>query len=847
MLPMNLPPIRSVPRVQHPKEPVALHEPPAEGEGREPCGSLGLRASSVRFLPRKLLHLSMPRHPLQLQVAPTAAARSWLDREVQHGRLTLLLAVGMVGLAVAQGFAAVTVNLQEVERLRAQEAHFDATLWEPEIQALEYERPWLELRDRVIQATNRIEALATFEFDELQLPTPRPDVIRYANGIVRQQFDTSNLTTLPSSVWRSTLRSLEAKGWTLRQVEWSHERFLPPREGSPAQSTLRFELHGERRTLSSRFILAGELQVIWNPQTILEARLRPKTIRVGPLEVLERSGPPGFSRDAVVTPQPPEMRGVMRNMHPVLVLDLNGDSRDDIVMSGINQVLLSRGTNGWTPQEWLSDSVYAGANSAGVIADFDGDGLPDFLTVGNRGSLRDQLTLYGAKGGVPFAAAPVAACPGLVVPAPGVITAGDVEADGDLDVWLGQYKPPYVGGQMPTPYYDANDGHAGALLLNNGRGQFRPGTAAAGLSAKSRRRTYAASLVDLDDDLDLDLVTLNDFAGVDLYLNDGTGKFTDLTDRLYNRHLFGMSHCFGDFDQDGRLDLYAVGMRLPTVRRLEALGLRREDKADRTRKRVDMAYGSRLYVQRPEGWMQPPFADALAATGWSWGVSAQDFDNDGDLDLYLANGHVSGRSCEDRCSFYWRHDIYLGTSRNDPTVWGFFDKPFRGLNSLQTSWNGHQHNTFFMDGGDNQYLSIGFLMGIAHETDCRAVVGADLNNDGRPDLIVTESESIGDLSTGRHRLLVHLNQLPNSGHWIGVRLPHRKHGVSPIGAKVMVRTSTRTYTRQIVTGDSFQAQHPPTAHFGLGSEQEVEEVVVRWPNGRVERVPSPTVDRYHSL
>jgi hypothetical protein len=789
----------------------------------------------------------MHRHRRYLHFASASVTPSQLSHKMPGDRMTLFWTIVMVGLATAEGLAAVTVNLQEVEKLRKQEAYFDTTLWEPEIRALEYERPWVELRDRIIQATNRIEALAAFEFDELQLPRPRPDVIRYPDGIVRQQFDSSNMTTLPHSVWRSTLSSLQTKGWVLHQVEWSHERFLPPRAGSPAISAFRFELHGERRRLSSRFILAGELKVIWNPQTIPEATLRPKTIQVGPLEVLERSGPPGFSRDAVLTPQPPEMRGVMRNMHPVLILDLNGDTYDDIIMSGINQVLLSRGTNGWVSQEWLEDSVYAGANSAGVIADFDGDGLPDFLTVANRGPLRNQLTLYGGRGGVPFTAAPVAACPGLAVPAPSVITTGDVEADGDLDVWLGQYKPPYVGGQMPTPYYNANDGHAGALLLNDGRGRFQPGTAAAGLSAKSRRRTYAASLVDLDDDLDLDLVTLNDFAGVDLYLNDGGGRFTDITDRLYNPHLFGMSHCFGDFDQDGRLDLYAVGMSMPTVRRLEALGLEREDLADRTRMRVDMSYGSRVYLQQPEGWIQPPFADLLAATGWSWGVTAQDFDNDGDLDLYLTNGHVSGQSCEDRCSFYWRHDIYVGSSRDDPTVWGFFDEPFRGLNSLRTSWNGYQHNTLFLDTGENQYLNVAFLMGLAHESDCRAVVGADLNNDGRPDLVITESQSIGDLSTGRHRLLVHLNRLPDTGHWIGIRLPHRKHGASPIGSKIIVRTATRTLVDQIVTGDSFQAQHPATAHFGLGSEQSVKQVTVRWPNGQVDRLSSPAVDKYHSL
>ena len=72
---------------------------------------------------------------------------------------------------------------------------------------------------------------------------------------------------------------------------------------------------------------------------------------------------------------------------------------------------------------------------------------------------------------------------------------------------------------MPTPYYDANDGHPSYLLVNDGTGRFENATAPAGLARKSHRRVIAASLVDLDDDGDLDLVTVNDFSGVDLFYN----------------------------------------------------------------------------------------------------------------------------------------------------------------------------------------------------------------------------------------------------------------------------------------------------------------------------------------
>ena len=57
---------------------------------------------------------------------------------------------------------------------------------------------------------------------------------------------------------------------------------------------------------------------------------------------------------------------------------------------------------------------------------------------------------------------------------PFVLSAGDIDGDSDLDLWMGQYKVPYQGGQMPTPFDDANDGYPAFLMINDGRGVFSP-------------------------------------------------------------------------------------------------------------------------------------------------------------------------------------------------------------------------------------------------------------------------------------------------------------------------------------------------------------------------------------
>ena len=106
--------------------------------------------------------------------------------------------------------------------------------------------------------------------------------------------------------------------------------------------------------------------------------------------------------------------------------------------------------------------------------------------------------------------------------------------------------------------YDANDGYPSYFLINENHGKsFRDATESSGLLNKRFRRTYSASFVDLDEDGHLDLLKVNDFAGFDLFYNNGKGVFRNVTQEKVNKSsLFGMAHSFGDFNKDGFPDLY---------------------------------------------------------------------------------------------------------------------------------------------------------------------------------------------------------------------------------------------------------------------------------------------------
>ena len=471
--------------------------------------------------------------------------------------------------------------------------------------------------------------------------------------------------------------------------------------------------------------------------------------------------------------------------------------------------------------------------------DFDKDGDPD-LMLGFAGDA-PVTALYRNDGNAGFTN--VAGLVGLELTEGTTRQASwvDYDADGDLDLFIANYKNSYTDGQMASPYYDANDGYPAYLFRNDGNGVFRDITEAAGLGTKRFRRTYSSSFVDLDDDTDMDLIVISDFAGLDLYLNNGQGQFTDVTDTLgRDRHLFGMSHTFGDYDLDGNLDFYVTGMGSTTARRLEGMGLGPDDKPEHNDLRSTMGYGNRMFVRRGDKFSVAAFNDQIAQSGWSWGTSSFDFDNDGDEDIFVANGHISGKSIQDYCTVFWRHDIYTDDSQDNVGRENMFEFVMSPLQDTAISWNGYEHKVLWMNEGGARFTNVAYLLGVAFEYDARAVVTDDLDGDGHVDLLVVEFL----WETDNHTLHVYQNRLPEAGNWIGVRLREGGPGLSTIGTTVTVRTKAGSQMRRFVTGDSFSAQHSSTAHFGLGSQTEVEAIEVRWPNGTTRRIDRPVINQY---
>ncbi len=756
-------------------------------------------------------------------------------------RYRRLLLLAMMGLPVIQ-LQAQTTGADQLQQLR-QKA--DQTIWADEALAQQHDETFVQLWDDLRAADDKLGVFRQVDLTAARIAEPGPwrDL---GDGVQTAQLD-NQPRALKTDGFRAWVGQLHNTGYRVIQTEWHHARFETDDRGRrQSHFNIQIDAVGPDQT---RYRIKGPMAVTWSDRRDSHGHPVIDQVDCTSLRATRRGAAVPFEHKLIAK------LDRFIGYEDLVAADLDGDGLSELINAAANQMFWNRGEGRFEPKPLLRKPLNLVQESA--LGDLTGDGVPD-LVVAARTADREPLSLWlyvGSASGS-FADSPrriTSAAVPLI--APNGLTFGDIDADGDLDVFVPQYKQPYRQGQFPTPYYDANDGFPAYLLVNRGDGMLEDVTESAGLAPKRFRRTYRSSLVDLDVDGDLDLLVVSDFSGIDIYHNDGKGRFTDVTGQSVDEASnFGMSHAFADFNGDGKLDFYVTGMASTTARRLTRMGLRPRDQQEVSDMRLKIAYGNRMYLQgKPGRYHEPAFRDAVARSGWSWGCAAVDFNNDRRVDLYVANGHKSGQTAKDYCTRFWCHDVYNSSSDLSTSMKKLYDGELDPLRNLQMSWNGFEHNALFINlGADQGFVNVGFLMGVAMEDDCRTVIADDVDADGRVDLLISSIvRERGKPNRGRLNLL--LNRYPRSPrfpespqqrNWIGVRLG-RTAGIAPFGARIDVIDKTGRQTDVYVAGDSFSAQHAPVKHFGLGDLDKVEAIEVRWPNGPTRRIEQPTVNQYH--
>ncbi len=217
---------------------------------------------------------------------------------------------------------------------------------------------------------------------------------------------------------------------------------------------------------------------------------------------------------------------------------------------------------------------------------------------------------------------------------------------------------------------------------------------------------------------------------------------------------------------------------------------------------------------------------AIADAGWAWGAQFGDLNNDGANELFVANGFISG----DRQKNYWYSMSKIAGANarffEDAATW-----PPLGNASL----SGYERSRVYLNRGVAGWIDVAKNVGVTDEYDGRAVALADLSSRGAVDVIVANQNQPALLYRG----------YPDSNnHWIAFRLVGTRSNRSAIGAEVVVESSDLTQRRIVDGGSGFASQNDRRLHFGLGSREWVDRVVIHWPSGMRQILSRPPIDGF---
>jgi len=527
----------------------------------------------------------------------------------------------------------------------------------------------------------------------------------------------------------------------------------------------------------------------------------------------------------------------------VSVADIDNDGFDDLYVcqpAGLpNRLYRNRGDGTFEDITEASGLGILENTACALFADFDNDGRQDVIVVRANGPL-----LFLNEGGGKFRQKNDAFQ--FANPPQGTFTgaaAADYDRDGWLDVYFCLYAFYQGTGQYkyPSPYHAAENGPPNVLMRNQRDGTFRDATAASGLNQNNTRYSFCCGWSDYNRDGWPDLYVVNDFGRKNLYRNNGDGTFADIAPQAAAEDIgAGMSVSWLDCDNDGADDLYVANMWTAAGERVSMQENFKRDSAPEVRALYQKhAMGNSLLRNRGTAFDDATNSAGVGMGRWSWSSDAFDFDHDGFLDLYIANGMVSGPpgaehspqdlSQQDLNSFFWRQVVAL--SPDEARASHEYEQGWNAINELiraDGTWSGYERNVFYANNRDGSFSDVSAVVGLDFVEDGRSFALADFDHDGRLEVFLKNRNApqLRILKNG-------VDDLPPS---IIFRLQGTKSNRDAIGASLTIETAAGRQTRMLQAGSGFLSQHSKDIFFGLGEAKGPLHASIRWPSGLVQEL-----------
>ncbi|AYL94914.1 VCBS repeat-containing protein [Mucilaginibacter celer] len=534
--------------------------------------------------------------------------------------------------------------------------------------------------------------------------------------------------------------------------------------------------------------------------------------------------------------------------------DFNGDGLPDLYFTGnmvSSKLYLNKG-------DFKFDDITdeAGVNGAGrwsrgvAVVDINNDGLPDIYVCNtiNPDSLKRRNILYINKGkdknGIPHFKNEAAQY-GLEAGAQSTMASFfDYDNDGDLDMYLtvnsatASYNPNLFG----SANYTAN--HSRGRLYRNDwdatlkHGVFHDVSVKAGINLDGYG--HAATTVDFNNDGWKDIYVSDDFISNNiLYINNHDGTFTNRTKEYFKHTAYNaMGQDVVDINNDGLPDVVELDMNpednyrkkmilgpnsYQTYQSFDHYGTQYQY----VRNTLQLNQGPRLGQNDSIGmpaFSEIGFLSGVAQTDWSWTPLIIDFNNDGYRDMIVTNGFP--KDVSDRDFMTYREQAYAVTSKQ---------KVLEQIPEIKL------HNYAFINNGNLTFSDVSKAWGLGLPTFSNGAVYVDLDNDGAMDMVVNNinDEALVYRNTSRDD-----KESNSATHYLQISFTGEKQNVNGFGAIAEIFYDKGK--RQIYENNPYRGYISTVqdlAHFGLGKVTQVDSVVVKWPDGRMQKLSNVKADQ----
>lgn len=636
--------------------------------------------------------------------------------------------------------------------------------------------------------------------------------------------------------------------------------------GDSAEVELAYDLRG-RRLDGSRLQDRGTMKV---KATKTQSGWRLASLEVVKLErlVAKAERKPAFQEATAAfkldqAPIVDRREAIRRGGYAVAVGDYDADGKQDVLLGNYGPVQLYRNTDKGFVDVTASVGIAPDTLvKSAAFADLDNDGFKDLVLLRfvphGKGSDAD-VAFYRNNGAGSFErkgnVLPMSKQYDRAMP----LTLADFDGNGTLDLYLG-----FPGARDFTNNLlsakRAADLKSQGLWFNDGNWRFRESTEQAEIVAANQVYPHAVVATDLNQDGYVDLIVVDDSGRVSpVYKNDGKGAFKDQTEQMrLNAPGWSMGAAVADYDGDGNLDVVTTNVALTAGRRIANSCKSCGDETALAQLRSTYV-GATLYRNRGDG----TFEDVAANAGLSdvgdgaGGAEWIDYNADGKLDLYVPNGLWTGggqpldslfvRAVADgkRSTHYEHSDVTKGSvfKLNELPLHNQMLRALRefkgtltgeqvagGDNGPTLSLGGHQRHRLFRNNGDGTFTDVAFFEGADRSEDGYVVATLDVDNDGKQDLLLRNTDPAPGRSFPSATLLRNTRQ---EGNTLLVSLRGHKANRDAIGAVVTATIGKQKLIREIrATSGATQSQ--PVAYFGLGTAKRVDRLRVRWPSGLVQ-------------